>query len=473
MLKVIDQSWKDWIKLNIDRGCDKSGIFKILLEHKFHPIAIFMAMGYVEQLPEFLKENDLKIKRHSAQLQPAVYKHIDGVVLPGAHRLNSDKIHIYQIENFLSVYECNELIRHIHSNFKPSTTTNPNHPDKYFRTNQSSNLFESPNEFIKNIDLRIAEYMGIEPARSEGIQGQYYRMGEEFKTHSDYFDPDSSIFDEYAGKLGQRTWTFMIYLSDVEEGGETIFTETDITIHPSRGRAVVWNNLLPNGSINTNTLHRAMPIINGEKFIITKWFRTYGELSSFFTPFPYKQLPVFSVEGFHKARLPYNLFKQIKNFYKLNRDNSQAEVLDSYLSSETNQTPSYMIQLSEELRNQISDVIGPLLEHWIKIPLKKTAVYGIRQYRRGAVLKTHVDRIDTHIVSAIINVDQQVDSDWALHILDHQGRNHRVIMQPGDMLFYESARLQHGRPQPLQGESFANIFVHFMPAPKDGVDNNL
>ena len=50
-----------------------------------------------------------------------------------------------------------------------------------------------------------------------------------------------------------------------------------------------------------------------------------------------------------------------------------------------------------------------------------------------------------------------------MEILDHAGKLHAVNMKPGDLLLYESARLLHGRPSPLDGESYANIFVHYMP----------
>ena len=58
----------------------------------------------------------------------------------------------------------------------------------------------------------------------------------------------------------------------------------------------------------------------------------------------------------------------------------------------------------------------------------------------------HVDTITTHVVSAIINVDQHVVEDWPLVILDHSGVERKVMMKAGDMLLYESARLLHGRP---------------------------
>ena len=56
---------------------------------------------------------------------------------------------------------------------------------------------------------------------------------------------------------------------------------------------------------------------------------------------------------------------------------------------------------------------------------------------------------------------QSVDDDWPLYVLDNDGGEHRVMMKPGDMVWYESARVIHGRPQPLQGEFFDNLFIHY------------
>ena len=81
---------------------------------------------------------------------------------------------------------------------------------------------------------------------------------------------------------------------------------------------------------------------------------------------------------------------------------------------------------------------------------------------RGSMLATHVDR-DPLITSAIINIGQEVAEPWPLELYDHDGRAHNVTMQPGDMVLYESHSVLHGRPFPLNGTYFANIFVHFKP----------
>jgi prolyl 4-hydroxylase len=67
------------------------------------------------------------------------------------------------------------------------------------------------------------------------------------------------------------------------------------------------------------------------------------------------------------------------------------------------------------------------------------------------------------VISAIINVDQDVDEEWALEVYDHDGVAHNITMAPGDMVLYESHSVIHGRPFRLQGRYYANIFVHFEP----------
>ena len=89
-------------------------------------------------------------------------------------------------------------------------------------------------------------------------------------------------------------------------------------------------------------------------------------------------------------------------------------------------------------------------------------MYGIRVYTSDSILATHVDR-DPLITSAIINVAQDVDEDWPVEVYDHKGLAHNITMVPGDMVLYESHSVLHGRPFPLKGSYFANIFVHFKP----------
>ena len=67
-----------------------------------------------------------------------------------------------------------------------------------------------------------------------------------------------------------------------------------------------------------------------------------------------------------------------------------------------------------------------LMENWANVKLNKEGfIYGIRRYTRGAVLLQHVDRVPSHIISAILQIDQKVDENWPLTLVDHKGTNHR------------------------------------------------
>ena len=173
-------------------------------------------------------------------------------------------------------------------------------------------------------------------------------------------------------------------------------------------------------------------------------------------------IPKYTPVGFKKGKLNAKLFAKIKTFYKENKKNSKVEIIEGFIHTSQNKQPaSRLINLSENLKKEIHTSLKPMLEDWSNVQLEPTFVYGIRIYGRDAVLKEHRDREQTHIVSAIINVDQEVDLDWPLVIDDHHYRKHQIHLNPGEVLFYEGARLKHGRPIPLKGKSYANIFCHF------------
>ena len=58
---------------------------------------------------------------------------------------------------------------------------------------------------------------------------------------------------------------------------------------------------------------------------------------------------------------------------------------------------------------------------------------------------------------------QEVDRPWPLQV-DVEGRRHEVTLHPGQMLLYEGATCPHGRIDPLDGDAFVNLFVHYRPA---------
>jgi prolyl 4-hydroxylase len=116
-------------------------------------------------------------------------------------------------------------------------------------------------------------FAGIDPAHGEPIQGQRYDVGQEFKAHTDYFEPKGEDFAKFCAVAGQRTWTFMIYLNQPEAGGATRFKAVDKIIQPEQGKLLCWNNMDETGQPNPATMHHGMKVRKGVKYIITKWFR--------------------------------------------------------------------------------------------------------------------------------------------------------------------------------------------------------
>jgi prolyl 4-hydroxylase len=53
--------------------------------------------------------------------------------------------------------------------------------------------------------------MSHDPPRAETIQGQNYQVAQQLKTHTDYFEPNTAEYIKFAGKMGKRTWIFMIF----------------------------------------------------------------------------------------------------------------------------------------------------------------------------------------------------------------------------------------------------------------------
>ena len=91
-------------------------------------------------------------------------------------------------------------------------------------------------------------------------------------------------------------------------------------------------------------------------------------------------------------------------------------------------------------KEKIAANLLPLAEKWSGIELEYSVLYGIRRYIKGNRLSAHTDISKTHIISAIINVDQDIDEPWPLQILDHSGQPHNIYLEPGEMVWYESAK---------------------------------
>ncbi|MXP32051.1 prolyl hydroxylase family protein [Parerythrobacter jejuensis] len=189
----------------------------------------------------------------------------------GVQQLPYTQLELFQRKNFLAPEHMSRIVEMIEAERRPSTLADEN-GDAYFRTSETCDLSAS-DPAVQELETLLATLNGIDPAHGEPLQGQRYDIGQEFKPHCDYFNPDGQDWEKYCSVAGQRTWTFMIYLNDVEAGGATRFKTIKKSFQPEAGKLVCWNNLRPDGQVNPNTLHHGMKVRKGLKYVITKWYR--------------------------------------------------------------------------------------------------------------------------------------------------------------------------------------------------------
>jgi len=190
----------------------------------------------------------------------------------GVYKVETDKAELFAVGDFLTKSECDRLCLMIDHVAKPSSL----HEVDYaagFRTSYSGDL-DRDDSFVKGISRRIDDLLGVNPVIGEAIQGQRYLPGQQFKPHNDWFYTTEKYWELERKRGGQRSWTTMAFLNEVEEGGETYFTEIGIKIEPKPGVLLIWNNALPDGTPNEGTMHAGTPVVKGSKYVFTKWYRT-------------------------------------------------------------------------------------------------------------------------------------------------------------------------------------------------------
>jgi len=190
---------------------------------------------------------------------------------PGVQRYPSPALDLFIVKRFLSAQDCAGLIERIDAQRRPSTIAD-DFGYEAFRTSETCDL-DSADPFVAAINARLSDFAGLDEAHGEPLQGQRYAVGQEFKAHTDYFEPGGLDYDTYCGRSGNRSWTLMVYLNEPGAGGATRFTKVGKTIQPETGKLLAWSNRLPDGALNAATMHHGMKVRAGTKYVITRWYR--------------------------------------------------------------------------------------------------------------------------------------------------------------------------------------------------------
>ncbi|KAK3016575.1 hypothetical protein RJ639_005848 [Escallonia herrerae] len=185
--------------------------------------------------------------------------------------------------NFLSKEECEYLINLAKPHMVKSTVVDSKtgqSKDSRVRTSSGMFLRRGRDKIISEIEKRIADFTFIPVDHGEGLQVLHYEEGQKYEPHYDYF------LDEFNTKNGgQRIATVLMYLSDVEEGGETVFpaakanvsstlsecAKKGLAVKPKMGDALLFWSMRPDATLDPSSLHGGCPVIKGNKWSSTKW----------------------------------------------------------------------------------------------------------------------------------------------------------------------------------------------------------
>ncbi|MFZ2650664.1 MAG: 2OG-Fe(II) oxygenase [Burkholderiaceae bacterium] len=139
------------------------------------------------------------------------------------------------------------------------------------RTSDGMFFARAETALIERLEQRIAALLAWPVENGEGLQILRYRPGAEYKPHYDYFDPAQSGTPGILKRGGQRVASLVCYLNTPAQGGATVFPDVHLEVAPCKGNAVFFSYDRPHPM--TRSLHGGAPVVEGEKWVATKWLR--------------------------------------------------------------------------------------------------------------------------------------------------------------------------------------------------------
>ncbi|XP_002160179.1 uncharacterized protein LOC100198447 isoform X1 [Hydra vulgaris] len=151
-----------------------------------------------------------------------------------------------------------------------------------FKYSYSTSFYNGESEFSHSLQKRLESVSNLLQTHGGKYQVTSYPEGVGYKSHTDCSLDSKLLNDRYA--------TILIYLQDVKEGGETVFSKLGIKIKPKKGSLVIWNNMDDLGNCLLLSTHEASKVIKGKKYILQRWYY-YKRFESLGLRLPEPRLP--------------------------------------------------------------------------------------------------------------------------------------------------------------------------------------
>ncbi|HYE27729.1 MAG TPA: 2OG-Fe(II) oxygenase [Allosphingosinicella sp.] len=189
----------------------------------------------------------------------------------------SEQPRIRVIEGFASPAECDWVVDKARGRLNPAWVWDPltgaNRPDPS-RTNRGLDLGVAEMDLVVQVlRARISAASNLPLPVFEPAQIMHYSVGQEFLPHHDYLDPAQPGDRAQIARLGQRIATFLLYLNDDYEGGETEFLKTGFRYRGRKGDGLLFANVDSARAPDPLTTHAGRPPTRGEKWVLSQWIR--------------------------------------------------------------------------------------------------------------------------------------------------------------------------------------------------------
>ena len=276
----LSPDWQDWLAGNVVRGCSDADMLAAMRAAGFDEQYARVATTVVRSMTERVQAQapSMLVDYQADPLRIAQGNRIRAADRDVSVSFTRFSPNVALFANLLSEQECDKLIQLSAGKLRRSEVVDRAGGGVQVsgvRTSEGTYFQRGENAVVQRLEQRIAALTGIPVEQGEPLQILHYGVGGEYLPHHDYFDPADPGSAEHLQWGGQRIATLVMYLNDVDAGGQTRFPDIDLEVMPQRGSAVYFEYFNQAGEVDPRCLHAGMPVLRGEKWIATKWMRAH------------------------------------------------------------------------------------------------------------------------------------------------------------------------------------------------------
>ena len=202
---------------------------------------------------------------------------LSGWLTPPQPQVISKRPHVLSIAGFIPPDICAWLIERSRPKLSrapvyDNVSAGPIFQDSRDNSTSAYNFWEVDLAMLL-VRERIARATGLPVPGLEPLQVLHYSVGQRFEPHYDWLDATRSGHQPDLARAGQRIATFLIFLNEDFEGGETSMPSIGLEHRGRTGDALFWANVSPDGKPDLNTLHAGRAPTAGEKWVLSQWCR--------------------------------------------------------------------------------------------------------------------------------------------------------------------------------------------------------